>query len=95
MEQAATYAPELNIVGAALNTPVANLSLMPPFLDGNLLVGALGYVLNGIVDAYPETAGLLMGTLTPRRRDFVQWSKLYLPGAIGRRLRLPAPLLPG
>lgn len=74
VEQAATYAPELNIVGAALDTPVANLSLMPPFLDGNLLVGALGYVLNGIVNAYPETASLLMGTLTPRGEHFVQWS---------------------
>lgn len=74
VEQAATYAPELNIVGAALNTPVANLSLMPPFLDGNLLVGALGYVLNGIVNAYPETAQLLMGTLTDRGMHFVQWS---------------------
>lgn len=74
VEQAASYAPELDIVGAALNTPVANLSLMPPYLDGNLLVGALGYVLNGIVFAYPETKDLLMGTLTPRGLHMVQWS---------------------
>lgn len=73
-EQAASYAPELNIVGTALNTPVANLSLMPPFLDGNLLIGALAYVLNGVVFAYPETASLLMGALTPRGLHFVQWS---------------------
>jgi len=72
--QTSTYAPELNIVGAALNTPLANLSLMPPFLDGNLLVGALGYVLNGIVNSYPETQNLLLGTLTPRGTHFVQWS---------------------
>lgn len=74
VEQAATYAPELNVVGAALNTPMANLSLMPSFLDGNLLVGALGYVLNGIVNAYPETRDLLMSTLTPRGEHFVDWS---------------------
>lgn len=74
LELASTYAPELNIVGAALNTPLANLSLMPPFLDGNLLVGALGYVLNGIVNSYPETQNLLLGTLTPRGTHFVQWS---------------------
>ncbi|AEV73528.1 MULTISPECIES: lipase family protein [Mycolicibacterium] len=74
VEQAATYAPEVNIVGAALNTPVANLSLMPPFLDGNLLVGALAYVLNGVVNAYPETKDLLIGTLAPRGLHFVQWS---------------------
>ncbi|MGB8406333.1 MAG: lipase family protein [Mycobacterium sp.] len=74
LELASTYAPELNIVGAALNTPIANLSLMPPFLDGNLLVGALGYVLNGIVNSYPETQNLLLGTLTDRGSHFVQWS---------------------
>lgn len=73
-EQAATYAPELNIVGAALNTPLASLSLLLPFSDGSLLVGALGYVLNGIVNAYPETKDLLVGTLTPRGLHFVQWS---------------------
>lgn len=73
-EQAGTYAPDLKVVGAALNTPMADLTLMPPFLDGNLLVGALGYVLNGIVNAYPETKDLLMSTLTPRGQHFVQWS---------------------
>jgi triacylglycerol lipase len=73
-EQAASYAPELNVVGTALNAPVSNLLLVPPFLDGNLLVGALGYVLNGVVFAYPETAELLMGALTPRGLHFVQWS---------------------
>ncbi|MCI4676372.1 lipase family protein [Candidatus Mycolicibacterium alkanivorans] len=73
-EQAATYAPELNIVGAALNTPLANISLLLPYSDGSLLVGAVGYVLNGIVDAYPETKDLLLSTLTPRGLHFVQWS---------------------
>lgn len=75
VEQAATYAPELDIVGAALNTPVANLSLMLPFIDGSMLVGALAYVLNGVVNAYPETKDLLMGTLTPRGQHFVGWSQ--------------------
>ena len=73
-EQASTYAPELNIVGTALNTPIANLSLMPPFLDGSLLIGALAYVLNGVVFAYPETAELLMGALTERGKHYIQWS---------------------
>ncbi|AQA01140.1 triacylglycerol lipase [Mycobacterium sp. MS1601] len=73
-ELAPAYAPELNVVGTALNTPVANLSLMPSYMDGSMLVGALGYLLNGVVFAYPETADLLMGTLTERGKHFVQWS---------------------
>ena len=73
-EMAASYAPDLHVVGSALNTPVANLALLLPYLDGNMLIGALGYVLNGVLFAYPETASLLQGALTPRGAHFVQWS---------------------
>ncbi|MCV6975997.1 lipase family protein [Mycobacterium bourgelatii] len=73
-EQAATYTPELNVVGTVLNTPLADLSLLPPFVDGSLLAGALAYVLNGVVFAYPETKELLVQALTPRGKHYVEWS---------------------
>jgi triacylglycerol lipase len=70
-ELAPSYAPDLHVVGA----PLADIPPMLPFVDGNLLAGALGYVLNGIVAAYPETQDALMGTLSPRGVQMVTWSQ--------------------
>nr|WP_232490986.1 lipase family protein [Mycobacterium dioxanotrophicus] len=65
-ELAPTYAPELNLVGAWAGAVPADLSLILPYADGSILVGALGYLLNGIAAAYPELAQPLSTTLTPR-----------------------------
>ncbi|WP_428370256.1 lipase family protein [Mycolicibacterium sp.] len=74
-ELASSYAPELDVVGSWLGTPTADLSLLPAYIDGSLLVGTLGYILNGIVASYPETKDLLIGTLAPRGLHMVQWSQ--------------------
>ena len=74
-ELAPTYAPRLKVVGAWSGAPPADVPALLPFIDGNLMAGALGYVLNGIAAAYPETAEPLMGTLTPRGAQMVTWSR--------------------
>jgi dienelactone hydrolase len=74
-ELAPSYAPELKVVGAWSGAPPADIPLLLPYVDGNLLAGALGYVLNGIVAAYPETRDALLGTLTPRGVQMVTWSQ--------------------
>lgn len=74
-ELAPGYAPDLQVVGAWSGAPPADIPALLPFVDGNLMAGALGYVLNGIVAAYPETGDALMGTLTPRGVQMVTWSR--------------------
>lgn len=74
-ELAPSYAADLNVVGAWAGAPLADIPPMLPFIDGNMLLGALGYVLNGIVAAYPETAEPLMGTLNDRGKHMVTWSQ--------------------
>lgn len=74
-ELAASYAPELNVVGAWAGAPPTDLPALVPFLDGSLLVGVFGYVLNGLVAAYPELRDALIGTLTDRGVQMVTWSQ--------------------
>ncbi|MGV0718548.1 lipase family protein [Mycolicibacterium holsaticum] len=71
-ELAASYAPDMRVVGAWVGAPFADLSIVLPFLDGSILNGALGLLLNGIAAAYPQTAEPLMGTLSDRGKDLVQ-----------------------
>jgi hypothetical protein len=73
-EIANSYAPDLNVVGAWSGAPAADPTLLPPFVDGNVFAVALGWVLNGVLAAYPEAAPLLAPTLTPRGQDLVSRS---------------------
>lgn len=75
VELAPTYAKDLNVVGAWSGAPPTDLAALMPYVDGNLLAGALGYLLNGLMAAYPETRDGLMATLTPRGAHMVNWSK--------------------
>jgi triacylglycerol lipase len=74
-ELAPSYAPNLHVVGAWSGAPPADLPQLIPFVDGNLLAGAFGYVLNGIAAAYPEAGDALLGTLSPRGVQMVTWSR--------------------
>ena len=75
VELASRYAPELDIVGAYAGAPPADLSLLAPFLDGSALVGALGYVLNGVIQAYPETEAPIRKSLTVQGADLLARTK--------------------
>lgn len=70
-ELASAYAPELNVVGTYSGAPPANLLELLPYLDGNVLVGAIGYVINGMIYTYPEWAGGIHDHLTPRGEDLL------------------------
>lgn len=65
-ELASTYGPELDVVGTYAGSPPADLVALLPFADGSVLVGALGYALNGAIAAYPEAEEKIRATLTPR-----------------------------
>src|SRR5690606_29303985 len=44
----------------------AGLVALVPAADGRVLLGALGYALNGAIAAYPEAEEKIRATLTPR-----------------------------
>lgn len=70
-ELAATYAPELNVVGTYTGAPPADLPTLTPYLDGSVIVGALGYILNAAITAYPEHSDAIHGLLTPDGEDLI------------------------
>lgn len=66
VELAPTYAPELKVVGAWAGAPAADLALVPPFAEGSIFAGGLGYLLNGVGAAYPELVPGLSAVLTDK-----------------------------
>jgi triacylglycerol lipase len=75
VELAPEYAPELRLVGAYAGAPPADLGLMLPFVDGSALVGVLGYMLNGAIEAYPEAAPAIHARLTPNGEHLLERTK--------------------
>jgi triacylglycerol lipase len=65
-ELASMYAPELHVVGTYAGAPPANLKEILPYLNRSILVGVVGYLLNGLIGAYPEAADAIRSKLTPR-----------------------------
>ncbi len=70
-ERAPLYAPELDVVGTYAGAPPADLVEMLPYADGSALVGAVGYLLNGFIAAYPEAEPAIRAKLTPRGADLL------------------------
>lgn len=73
-ELAATYAPELNVVGTYANAPLTNVVEAVPSVDGNFLAVLAGYLLRGIQASYPETEQPIWDALTPRGVQMLDWS---------------------
>lgn len=73
-ELAATYAPELKVVGSYANAPITNIPEVIPAVDGNFLAVLAGYLLRGIQASYPETEQPIWDALTPRGVQMLDWS---------------------
>src|SRR6202011_4765434 len=67
--------PDLRIVGAWAGAPPADIALLLPFIDGSQLAGLLGYLLNSVAAAYPETHDPIWNTLTPRGLQMANWTQ--------------------
>ncbi|GAB2909483.1 lipase family protein [Rhodococcus aerolatus] len=65
-ELAPTYAPELDLVGAAAGAPPADLAATAAQLDGTALTGLLGYAVNSLAASYPAVATALPPLLNAR-----------------------------
>lgn len=75
LELAPFYAPELHIVGAYSGAPPADLSLMMPYIDGSVMAGLIGYLLNGVFGAFPEAEPFIRAKLTPQGEDLVDHTR--------------------
>ncbi|TQL68621.1 secretory lipase [Nocardioides albertanoniae] len=53
------YAPEVNLVGAYVGAPPADLRATAAGIDGSALAGALGWTINGLAQSYPELQPIL------------------------------------
>lgn len=67
-EQWAEYAPELSAVGAWIGGPPADLTKVLRTIDGNLIGGAIGYAVNGLVAEFPEMRRLMDEVLSDHGR---------------------------
>ena len=70
-ELAPSYAPELGVVGTYASAPPADLTELLPYADGSVAVGIVGYFLNGLIAAYPETAPAIHDKLTIYGEDLL------------------------
>lgn len=70
-ELAATYAPDLHVVGSWVGAPIANAVLGVDSMDGSMFVATIGFALNAFISAYPAAEAGLKSTLTPRGLDFL------------------------
>lgn len=73
-ELAATYAPELHVVGTFADAPVTDIPETIAGIDGNFFAVLGGYLLRGIIAAYPETEQPIRDVLTPRGLQMLDWS---------------------
>ena len=65
-ELAATYAPDLNAVGANASAPPADKVKVLDRIDGSLIAGAIGYAINSFTSTHPELRPLLDSKLNSR-----------------------------
>jgi triacylglycerol lipase len=73
-ELASMYAPELNVVGTFADAPVTDIPEAIPGIDGNFFAVLGGYLLRGIIAAYPQTEQPIHDVLTPRGEQMLDWS---------------------
>ncbi len=71
VELAPEYAPELDLVGAYAGAPLVDLAEFMPYTDGSVLVGLFGYVINGVIAAYPEAQSAIRDKLTIYGEDLL------------------------
>ncbi|TPG36471.1 lipase family protein [Mycolicibacterium hodleri] len=55
--------------------PPADPAAVMPAADGSILAGAIGYVLNSMIAAYPETEQMIRDSLTLRGHEMVDKTK--------------------
>ncbi|MBC3186768.1 alpha/beta fold hydrolase [Corynebacterium sp. zg-331] len=82
-EAAATYAPELDIVGTFAGAPPAHLPTVMQAVDGNAIFGVLGMAAAGFAEREPALLGEILPLLNDEgRRYFRETPTMCIPDAI-------------
>ncbi len=71
IEVSADYAPELNVVGAALGSPVGDLEITLRRLNGSFWSGLPAVMIASLAQIYPELRQLIDDHTTPEGRDLL------------------------
>ncbi|WP_238599290.1 lipase family protein [Corynebacterium heidelbergense] len=64
VEEAASYAPDLEVAGAYDSAPPVDLSAVQRNIDGSDLVGAIGFTINSVLNYYPQLKPVLAERLS-------------------------------
>ncbi len=75
VELAPQYAPDIDLVGAYVGAPPANIPELLPYIDGSILVGAAAYMINGAIAAYPEAGEAIHAMMSPVGEDWLNRAK--------------------
>lgn len=71
-ELAEAYAPDVNLVGAYVGAPPADLRETARAIDGSALAGALGWTINGLAQSNPELRPILDENLNAAGHDALE-----------------------
>jgi hypothetical protein len=71
-ELAASYAPDVRLAGTYSGAPPADLTETIKGIDGSALTGALGWSLNGFLQAYPDLRPVADAHLGDKGRDALE-----------------------
>jgi Secretory lipase len=74
-ELASSYAPGLHVVGTYAGAPPADIPALIPVIDGSSIAGLFGYILNGIINAYPETESAIRSMLNDWGNDMLDTTR--------------------
>jgi triacylglycerol lipase len=71
-EMSGSYAPELNVVGAVLGSPVGDLGHTFRRLNGTFMSGLPALVVAALADIYPELNKIIQEHATPEGKDLLE-----------------------
>ena len=71
-EMSGSYAPELNVVGAVLGSPVGDLGHTFRRLNGTVMSGLPALVVAALADIYPELNKIIQKHATPEGKDLLK-----------------------
>lgn len=66
-----SYAPDVNLVASYVGAPPADLRATIDGVDGGLIVGVLGFALNGFIDAVPELGAVVAANLNAKGKTLL------------------------
>lgn len=71
-ELAESYAPDVDVRATFAGAPPADLEAVAGAVQENLIVGVLGYTINGLLERHPESQGPIDEIISPRGQEVLE-----------------------